>query len=173
MRFRGLITLIALAVSSSCLSAQARSLMTNSPRAITLPSEPGQRVVLGSVLLGRPRSFAMFNIQATGSITPDPNLNGAAFELEFLVCDQPNCDGDLRWPIRVLPQTDAASGTQLIATHSFGVSTHNADPVVLTGLTPRTATGVLFLAATLRVIHSPTTTPFSAKLNLLRVDVLP
>jgi hypothetical protein len=75
--------------------------------------------------------------------------------------------------MRVLPQTDAASGAQLLATHSFGVSTHNADPVVLTGLTPRSATGVLYLAATLRVIHSPATTPFSAKLNLLRVDVLP
>jgi hypothetical protein len=174
MRFRGLIALIALAVGSSCLAfAQARSLMTNASRAITLPSEPGQRVVLGSLLLGRPRSFAMFNIQATGTIRPDPNLNGAAFELEFLICDQPNCDGDLRWPMRVLPQTDAASGAQLLATHSFGVSTHNADPVVLTDLTPRTATGVLFLAATLRVVHSPTTKPFTAKLNLLRVDVLP
>jgi hypothetical protein len=174
MRFRGIIILLVLALGTCCVaSAQSRTLMTNTPRAMTLPSTPGQTMVLGSVLLGQPRSFSMFNIQATGTITPDPDLNGAAFQLEFLICDQPDCTGDLHWPMRVLPQADAASGAQVFATRSFGVSTHNVDPVVLTNLKPQTATGVLYLAASLRVIHGPATTPFAAKLNLLRVDVLP
>jgi hypothetical protein len=174
MRFRAFVAISLLALFSSSLAAgQARSLMTNSARAITLPSTPGRRVILGSVLLGQPRSFAMFNIQASGTITPDPDLNGAAFQLEFLVCDQPDCSGDLHWAMRVLPDSDATTGAQVLATRSFGVSTHNVDPVVLTDLKPQPATGVLFLAAALRVLHSPTTTPFAAKLNLLRVEVLP
>ena len=147
--------------------------MTNSPRAITMPATPGRTVVLGSVSLGAPRSFSMFNIQATGTITPDPDLNGAAFQLQFLICDQPDCSGNLHWPMRILPDADAAAGTQIIATRSFGVSTHNVDPVVLSDLRPNSATGSLFLAAVLRVQHSPGTTAFAAKLNLLRVDVLP
>lgn len=174
MRFRGLIALVLLAISGSCLvHAQARTLMTSSPRAITLPSTPGRTVVLGSVLLGQPRSFSMFNIQAAGTITPDPELNGAGFQLQLLVCDQPDCSGDLRWPMRILPDADASTGAEVMATRSFGVSTHNVDSVVLTDIRPKSATGVLFLAATLRVVHSPGTTPFAAKLNLLRVDVLP
>jgi hypothetical protein len=174
MPFRASTAVIFLALIASTLSlGQARSLITNAPHAINLPSTPGQRVILGSVLLGQPRSFAMFNIQATGTITPDPNLNGAAFQLEFLVCDQPDCSGDLHWPMRVLPEADAIGGAQVLATRSFGVSTHNVNPVVLTDLKPQPATGVLFLAVALRVLHSPSNTPFAAKLNLLRVDVLP
>jgi hypothetical protein len=155
------------------LAAQARSLMTNSPRPISLPATPGRAVVLGSVLLGQPRSFSMFNIQAAGTITPDPDLNGASFQLQFLICDKADCTGDLHWAIRVLPDADAGAATRITATRSFGVSTHNVDPVVLTGLEPAPANGVLFLAAVIRVVNSPTTTPFSAKLNLFRVDVLP
>ncbi len=174
MRLRATIAAIFLVLLSSSFGlGQARSLITNAPRTIILPSTPGQRIILGSVLLGQPRSFAMFNIQATGTITPDPNLYGAAFQLEFLVCDQPDCRGDLHLPMRVLAEADAIGGTQVLATRSFGVSTHNVDPVVLTGLKPRPATGVLFLAAALRVQHSPSNPPFAAKLNLLRVDVLP
>lgn len=174
MRFRILIAVVLLALSgSSLVHAQARTLMTNSPRAITLPGTPGRTVVLGSVLLGQPRSFSMFNIQAAGTITPDPDLNGAGFQLQLLVCDQPDCSGDLHWPMRILPDADASTGAQVMATGSFGVSTHNVDPVVLTDLKPKSATGVLFLAATLRVMHSPGAVPFAAKLNLLRVDVLP
>lgn len=174
MRFRAFIAVIVLtAATASIALGQARSLMTNTSRSITLPSTPGRRLILGSVLLGQPRSFAMFNIQASGTIAPDPDLNGAAFQLEFLICDQPDCSGDLHWPMRVLPDTDATTGAQVLATRSFGVSTHNVDPVVLTDLKPKPATGVLFLAASLRVLHSPATTPFAAKLNLLRVDVLP
>jgi len=154
-------------------SAQARTLMTDSPRSIVLPSEPGRRIILGSVLLGKPRSFSMFNVQATGTINPDPDLNGAAFQLEFLICDQPDCSGDLHWPMRILPEADAASGAQVLATRSFGASTHNVDPVVLTDVRPKPATGVLFLAASLRVLHSSANQSFAAKLNLLRVDLLP
>ena len=115
----------------------------------------------------------MFNIQVAGTITPDPELNGAAFQLQLLVCDQPDCSGDLRWPMRILSDADASTGTQVLATRSFGISTHNVDPVVLSDLRPKPATGALFLAAALRVMHSPGSMPFAAKLNLLRVDVLP
>ncbi len=174
MRFRALMAVVLLAISGSYLvHAQARTLMTNSPRAIDLPSTPGRTVVLGSVLLGQPRSFSMFNIQVAGTITPDPDLNGAGFQLQLLICDQPDCRGDLRWPMRILPDADASTGAQVLANRSFGVSTHNVDPVVLTGLKPKSATGILFLAAALRVMHSPGNIPFDAKLNLLRVDVLP
>jgi hypothetical protein len=174
MRSRTLIAFVLLAIGGSCLlRAQARTLMTNSPRAIALPNTPGRTLVLGSVLLGQPRSFSMFNIQATGTITPDPDLNSAAFQLQLLICDQPDCSGDLRWPMRILSDADASSGAQVLATRSFGISTHNVDPVVLTDLKPKSATGILFLAAALRVVHSPGTIPFNAKLNLLRVDVLP
>ncbi len=174
MRFPNLIAVILLAIGGcSLVHAQARTLMTNSPRAITLPSTAGRTVVLGSVLLGQPRSFSMFNIQATGTLTPDPDLNGAAFQLQLLICDQPDCSGDLRWPLRILPDAEASTGAQVMATRSFGVSTHNVDPVVLTDLKPKSATGVLFLAAALRVEHSPGSIAFDAKLNLLRVDVLP
>jgi hypothetical protein len=115
----------------------------------------------------------MFDIQATGTITPDPDLNGAGFQLEFLICDQPDCSGDLRWPMRILPDADASTGAQVIATQSFGLSTHNVEPVVLSDLRPRPVNGVIFLAAVVRVMHSPGTPAFAAKLNLLRVDVLP
>jgi len=173
MRFRVLWIAIVAAALSCLVCAQARTLMTNSPRPVTLPASPGDTVVLGSVLLGKPRSFSMFNIQATGNITPDPDLNGAAFQLEFLVCDQPDCSGKLRQPMRILPDADASAGAQILAARSFGVSTHNVEPVVLSDLRPLTSTGVLFLAAVLQVQHSPGTTAFAAKLNLLRVDVLP
>jgi len=174
MRFRSLIFAAFLGLAGSSLaSAQARTLMTNSPRAVALPDGLGQRVILASVLLGKPRSFSMFNIQVAGTISPDPEVNGAAFQLELLVCDQPDCSGNLHWPMRILPDADAVRGTQLLATRSFGISTHNVDPVVLTDVRPQPATGVLFLAASLRVEHAPANVPFSAKLNLLRVDVLP
>jgi len=175
MRFRALIAgIVVLVITDPCfINAQARILRTNSPRPITLPSAAGSTVVLGSVLLGRPRSFSVFNIQATGTITPDPDLNGASFELQFLICDQPDCSGNLRWPMRILADADAASGAQVVATRSFGLNTHNVQPVVLTDLKPAPANGVIFLAAVVRVVRSPTTPAFAAKLNLLRVDVLP
>jgi hypothetical protein len=174
MRFRALTAVILLSLTGCSLaSAQARTLITNSPGAIILPNEAGRRIILGAVLLGKPRSFSMFNVQATGTINPDPEMNGASFQLEFLICDQPDCSGDLHWPMRILPQADAAGGAQVLATRSFGVSTHNVEPVILTDVRPKPATGVLFLAATLRVLHSPANLSFAAKLNLLRVDLLP
>jgi hypothetical protein len=173
MRFLALIASCLLAGGSLTLSAQSRALMTNSPRPIALPATPGNAVVLGSVVLGQPRSFSMFNIQAAGTITPDPDLNGAAFQLEFLVCDKADCTGDLHWAVRILPEADAGQASRVIATRSFGVSTHNVEPVVLTNLKPAPANGVLYLAAVIRVVNSPATPAFSAKLNLLRLDVLP
>lgn len=173
MRFLALIASCLLAGGSSLLSAQSRALMTNSPRPIVLPATPGNAVVLGAVLLGQPRTFTVFNIQAAGTITPDPDLNGASFQLQFLICDKSDCTGALHWAVRILPDADAGAATRVIATRSFGVSTHNAAPVILTNLNPKPVSDVLYLAAVIRVVDSPTTTPFSAKLNLLRVDVLP
>lgn len=147
--------------------------MTESPRAITLPATPGRTVVLGSVVLGQPRSFSMFNIQAAGTISPDPDLNGASFQLQFLICDKVDCTGDLHWAVRILPDADAGAATRVMATGSFGVTTHNAGPVVLTNLKPAPVNGVLYLASVIRTVNSPANTSFSAKLNLFRVDVLP
>jgi hypothetical protein len=115
----------------------------------------------------------MFNIQAAGTISPDPDLNGASFQLQFLICDKADCTGDLHWAVRILPDADAGAATRVIATRSFGVSTHNVEPVVLTNLKPAPAEGVLYLAAVVRAVSSPATKTFAAKLNLLRVDVLP
>ena len=174
MRFLALIASCLLAGGSSTLSgAQSRALMTNSPRPAALPTTPGNAVVLGSVLLGPPRSFSMFNIQAAGTISPDPDMNGGSFQLQFLICDKADCTGDLHWAVRILPDADAGAATRVIATHSFGVNTHNVDPVVLTNLKPKPINDVLYLAAVIRVVSSPPATAFSAKLNLLRVDVMP
>lgn len=173
MRFLALIASCLLAGGSSTLSAQSRALMTNSPRPIILPATPGNAVVLGTVVLGQPRTFSVFNIQAAGTIAPDPDLNGASFQLQFLICDKADCTGDLHWAVRILPDADAGAATRVIAGRSFGLSTHNAAPVVLTNLKPKPAGDVLYLAAVVRVVSSPSTTSFSARLNLLRVDVLP
>jgi hypothetical protein len=174
MRFRSRIAIILITLATSFFAyAQARTLITSVARSIIVPAKPGSKVILGSVLLGQPRAFSMFNIRAAGTITPDPDLNGAAFQLEFLICDQPDCSGDLHLPMRILPDADTERGAQLLATRSFGVSTHSVDPVMLTDIRPRSVTGILFLAASLKVLHSPATPAFSAKLNLLRVDVLP
>ena len=173
MRFLALIASCLLAGGSSTLPAQSRALMTNSPRPIVLPTTSGDAVVLGTVRLGQPRTFKVFNIQAAGVISPDPDLNGASFQLQFLICDKADCTGDLHWAVRILPDANAGAATRVIASRSFGVSTHNAEPVVLTNLKPKPANDVLYLAAVIRVVNSPTTTPFSGKLNLLRVDVLP
>jgi hypothetical protein len=130
---------------------------------------------LGSVALGRPQAFTMFNIQAAGTITPDPGLNGASFQLQFLICDQPDCGGQIKIDTRILQHDDSASPTQVLATASFGVTTHNAAPVVLTNLRPENASGTLYLAVALKLVRSPSagTPPFTGRLNLLRVSVLP
>lgn len=173
MRFLVLIASCLLAGGRHPLSAQSRTLMTDSPRAITLPATPGRAVVLGSVVLGQPRSFSVFNIQAAGTITPDPDLNGASFQLQFLICDKADCSGDLHWAVRILPDTDAGAATRVMATRSFGVSTHNGGTVDLTNLKPAPANGVLYLASVIRTVNSPANTSFAAKLNLFRVDVSP
>ncbi len=140
---------------------------------VPLASVSGERVLLGSVSLGQQRRFTMFNIQAAGTITPDPEMNAAAFQLQFLICDQPDCQGDIRRDARILPEADAASQTRVLATKSFGVSTHNVQPVDLTGYRPNTTSGILYLAVVLKSLRTPGNTAFAAKLNLLRVDVMP
>jgi hypothetical protein len=162
-----------LIVSSSSASAQARALITSATQQVNLPNTIGQEAVLGSVELGQPRTFSMFNVQAAGLVTPDPDLNGAVFQLRFLICDQPDCTGDIRSTLRILPEADATNPARVIATRSFGISTHSAQPVVLTNFRPRTSNGTLYLAAAVRVLRNSGTTHFTGKLNLLRVDVLP
>ena len=154
-------------------AAQARSLVATAMPQVNLTGTWGQQFVLGAVLLGKPRTFSTFNIQAVGTINPDPQLNGAELQLQFLICDQPDCSGDLKTVMRILPNADAASGAQLIATHSFGVSTHNVQPVELTNYQPRNSAGVLYLAAAVKLLHNSGPTGFTARLNLLRVDIMP
>jgi hypothetical protein len=153
--------------------AQARLLVSTSSPPVSLNAGPGEQVIFGAISLGQQRSFSMFNVQATGSITPDPDLNGAAFQLQLLVCDQPDCNGDVRSATRMLEGSATDSAAQIIATRSFGISTHNAAPVVLNGFKPRNPGGPLYLAVAMRVLHSPEKTRFTGKLNLLRVDVMP
>jgi hypothetical protein len=160
-------------VYSSPAPAQARALVTGSPQRILLASTIGGEVVLGSVRLGKPNTFTTFNIQAAGTIEPDPEQQGAGFELRFLICDQPDCGGELRSAIRIQSASESGTATPVVATGSFGVSSHNARPVVLTGFQPHTSSGDLYLAVSLRLMRSPATTPFRAKLNLLRVEVMP
>jgi hypothetical protein len=172
-RTLGLVTIWAIA--SSCLTlAQARSLISSPAQPVTLSSAPGQDIILGWVSLGRPQVFRVFNIQAAGTIAPDPDLNAAAFQLQFLICDLPDCSGDIRSDARILPDSDSAVPAQVLATRSFGVSTHNTAPVVLTDLRPRDPNGVLYLAVALKLLHGSTAAgAFTGKLNLLRVDVAP
>lgn len=115
----------------------------------------------------------MFNIQAAGTIAPDPDLNGASFQLQFLICDEPDCSGAVRSAMRILPDADSTIPAQVIATRSFGVRTHSAQPVVLTDFKPGNPNGVLYLAAALKLLHNSGPTPFTARLSLLRVDVMP
>jgi hypothetical protein len=172
MRFLPLILAIVGTLCSSLALAQARALVMTAGPMVPLASVAGDRVVLGSVSLGRERSFTTFNIQAAGTITPDPERN-AAFQLQFLICDQPDCQGEIRRDARILPEADAASQARVLATKSFGVSTHNVQPVDLTGYRTNTQSGVLYLAVVLKSLRSPGNTAFAAKLNLLRVDVMP
>ena len=114
----------------------------------------------------------MFNIQAAGTVTPDPDLNGAAFLVQFLVCDQPDCTGEIKSNARILQDSDLATAPPVIATRSFGVSTHSIGPVVLSDLKPRNSSGTLYLAVALKLLHS-NPKPFAGRLSLLRIDVMP
>jgi hypothetical protein len=174
MRFWPLIfVLVCFLLCSSLALAQARALVMTAGPTVRLANASGERVVLGSVSLGRQRSFTTFNIQAAGSITPDPEMNGAAFQLQFLICDQPDCQGEIRRDARILPEANAASQARVLATKSFGLSTHNIQPVDLTGYRSKTPSGVLYLAVVLKSLRTPGNMAFTAKLNLLRVDVMP
>lgn len=174
MRYSKLVALTCSVIAACALSpAQARSLISTAANPVLLPDTAGQQIVLGSVLLGEQRSFTMFNIQAAGTITPDPDLNGAAFQLRFLICDRPDCTGELRTETRILRNADATSPTQVLATRSFGVTTHSAGEVTM----PVLATGdphmPLYLAVALKSLHVSSKASFRGQLNLLRVDVLP
>lgn len=169
---------LALLVMASILSpamcrAQARALINTSTESIALANVAGQDVVLGSVSLGTQRSFAIFNIQAAGKISPDPDLNNAAFQLEFLICDQPDCGGDVRVDTRVLQTADSPTAARLIATRSFGVSTHSSGQVTMPALSQQNVDGNLYLAAALKSLRNTAVDQFRGKLTLLRVDVMP
>ena len=166
------LTCFALAACASSL-AQARSLINTAANPVLLPDTAGQQIVLASVSLGEQRSFTMFNIQAAGTITPDPDLNGAAFQLRFLICDRPDCTGDLRTETRILRNADATAPTQVLATRSFGVTTHSAGEVIMPGLPASDANAPLYLAVALKSLRVSSKASFRAQLNLLRVDVLP
>ena len=165
-------SVLCIALSAMCLS-QTRSLVTTSVNPVLLPTTAGQQIVLGSVLLGEQRSFTMFNIQATGTITPDPDLNGAAFQLRFLICDRPDCTGELRTETRILRNADATAPAQVLATRSFGVTTHSAGEVTMPALPTRDSNAPLYLAVALKSLRVSNNASFRAQLNLLRVDVLP
>jgi hypothetical protein len=98
-------------------------------------------------------------------------LNGAAFQVQFLICDQPDCMGEIKSDARTLRGWDPATASQMIATRSFGVSTHNVRPVALSDLQPRDSSGTLYLAVVLKTLHG--SKAFVGRLNLLRVDVMP
>lgn len=166
------VTIIVLAACASSV-AQARSLISTSANPVLLPGAAGQQIVLGSVSLGEQRSFTMFNIQAAGTITPDPDLNGAAFQLRFLICDRPDCTGELRTETRILRNDDATAPTQVLATRSFGVTTHSAGDVAMPALPTGDANAPLYLAVALKSLRVSAKASFRAQLNLLRVDVLP
>lgn len=174
MRFRAPIAICFFSLAWATFGfGQARTLSTDSPHPVALPAAPGRSVILASVRLGPPRLFSMFNLQAAGDISPDPDMSGAEFDLLFVVCDQADCRGAVRTPVRILPDEDARHGTAVVATRSFSVRTHSTAPVDLSGFQPRNGNTDLYLAVALRVVREPSTTPFTAQVNLLRVDVLP
>jgi hypothetical protein len=174
MRYSKIVAVAFFALAASAFSvAQARSLISTAANPVLLPDIAGQQVILGSVSLGEQRSFTMFNIQAAGTITPDPDLNGAAFQLRFLICDRPDCSGELRTETRILRNADATAPTQVLATRSFGVTTHSAGEVTMPALPETEPHAPLYLAVALRPLRLPSNASFRAQLNLLRVDVLP
>lgn len=157
----------------SLSATQITALSNTSAKPVRLSDTPGQEVILGSISLGAQRTFSTFDIQAAGTITPAPDPNGAAFQVEFLICDQPECTGDIRSDARILGNSGSQLPTQVLATQSFGISAHNTKPVVLTEFQPRNSDGALFLALALKTVRSPGTISFTGKMNLLRVDVVP
>lgn len=168
-----------LVVLGTCLAlaafswAQARSFISTAANPVLLSTTAGKQVVLGSVSLGTQRTFTMFNIQAAGTITPDPDLNGAAFQLRFLICDRSDCTGELTTETRILRTNDSTSPAQVIATRSFGVTTHSDGEVTMPELSSRNPDTPLYLAVALKSLRTSGNTSFRAQLNLLRVDVLP
>lgn len=170
--------LFAFAISSlaypSLSFAQAHTLMNSAFEPVSLPYVPGKAVALGSVSLGSSRSFTMFNIQAAGTIAPDPDLNGTEFQLQLLICDKSDCTGAIMSEIRILPDWVSDAPVRVIATRSFGLRTHNAEPVLLTEFQPRISSDTpLYLAVALKLLHGSNVVPFTGRLNLVRVDTMP
>jgi hypothetical protein len=173
MRIHALGLIAVWLVATSLAYPQARSLVVSSTAPVQLSTTAGEQVVLGSVSLGRPRTFSMFNFQAAGTIIPDPDLTGAAFQVQFLICDQPDCTGEIKSDVRIMQDSDSATPLRMIATRSFGVSTHSVRPVVLSDLQPHNSSGSLYLAVALKLLHSSDAELFIGRLSLLRVDVMP
>jgi hypothetical protein len=173
MRKFNLLIVAVLLLSPCCSLAQPRVFLTGSGHAVPLPTARGQQVVMASVSLGTTnKPLTISKIEAVGTMTTNPDLDGVSYELLFLVCDQPDCLGAVSSPV-VLWQDDWQTPLRILATKSFGiVERHVAAEVLAEQRLPRNVRD-LYVAMAIKLLHGSAIVPGIATANLLRVEVVP
>jgi hypothetical protein len=173
MRKFNLLTIGVLLISPCCSLAQPRVFLTESEPAVPLPTARGQQVVMASVPLGTTdKPLTISKIEAAGTMTANPDLEGVSYELLFLVCDQPDCRGAVRSPV-VLWQDDWQRPLRILATKSFGIVERHVAAEVLAEQGLHRDIGILYLAMAIKLLHGSAIVPGTATANLLRVEVVP
>ena len=138
-----------------------------------LPTVRGEQVVMASVSLGKSDNpLTISRIAATGTMTPNPNVEEVSYELLFLVCDRPDCLGVIRSPI-VLWQDDGQTPLRLLATKSFGIDERHVEAELLAKPGMYTEVANLYVAMAIKLLHGSPVVPASATAELLRVEVVP
>jgi hypothetical protein len=173
MRKFNLLTVAALLLSPCCSLAQPRVFLTGSGLRVPLPTARGQQVVMASVSLGTTdKPLTISKIEAVGTMTTNPDLEGVSYELLFLVCDQPDCLGAVRLPV-VLWQDDWQTPLHILATKSFGIVERHVAAEVLAEHGLHRDIGNLYVAMAIKLLHGFPIVPGTATANLLRVEVVP
>jgi hypothetical protein len=173
MRKINLLTVAVLLLSACSSLAQPRVFLTGSGHAVPLPTARGQQVVMASVSLGTTDTpLTISKIEAAGTMTTDPDLEGVSYELLFLVCDQPDCLGAVRSPV-VLRQDDWQTPLHILASKSFGIVERHVAAEVLAEQGLHRDVGHLYVAMAIKLLHGSAFIPGTATAELLRVEVVP
>jgi hypothetical protein len=156
-----LLTVAALLLSPLCSLAQAKVFLTRE-HAVSLPTASNQQVVMAAVSLGKTdKPLTITKIVAVGTMTPDPHLEAVSYELLFLVCDQPDCQGAVKSPV-VLWQDDWQTPLCLLATKSFGVEERHVESQVLAERGMHSDVGDLYVAMAIKLLHGSPIVPGTA-----------
>jgi hypothetical protein len=174
MRKFNLLTVAVLLLTPYCSLAQSRVFLTGSSgRAVPLPTARGQQVVMASISLGTTdKPLTISKIEAVGTMTTNPDLEGVSYELLFWICDQPDCLGAVKSPI-VLWQDEWQTPLRILATKSFGIVERHVAAEVLAEQGLHRDIGNLYVAMAIKLLHGSAIVPGTATANLLRVEVVP